>query len=59
VIAVGSDELRSDGVWDFPGVEAYRRSGAAPSSDQSLAPSDLQYEMERKKPVWIVLVFFA
>ena len=44
-------------MWDFPGVESYRRSGGRPSADQSLAPSDDHHEMRRKRPTWFVLTF--
>ena len=45
-------------MWDFPGVEAYRRSGGAPSADQSLAPSDEHHETPRRRP-WIAIVFYG
>jgi hypothetical protein len=44
---------------DIPQVDWYRRSGGAPSADQSLAPSDVHHEMPSRRPVWIVFRFFA
>lgn len=46
-------------VWDGPQVDFYRRSGGALSADQGLAPSDEHHEMRRRRPVWLVLAFYA
>ena len=46
-------------MWDGPQVDFYRRSGGALSADQNLTPSDEHHEMRRRRPLWLVVAFYA